>query len=350
MMIIMEHGASQQMVDKIAAIVHENGCTTRLVPLEEEQVAINVLGVDGVRSSMLETVIGAEQGVQDIRLVSDKYRIASKKFIEDRTLTIERNVHGAKVSVTFNGENVIMMAGPCAVENEDQMNRTAALLSSLGVRVMRGGAYKPRTSPYEFQGLGEDGLRMARAAADRYGLLYITEVVDVADLDTAAKYADILQIGTRNMQNYKLLEAAGKLDMPVLLKRGFNAKLDELLLSAEYILCQQKHHQVILCLRGIRTFENETRNTVDLGTLPLLKQMSWLPVVVDPSHASGRRSLVNPFTQMAIAGGADGFLIEMHPFPEKAQCDGAQSMRFREFGDLYDQAASLCRYVGRQLI
>lgn len=349
MMIVMEHGASQQMVDKIAAIVQSNGFTTRMVPMEE-QVAINVLGADGNRSSVLETVIGGEDGVQDIRMVSDKYRIASKKFIEDRTLTIERNVHGAKVSVTFNDKNTVMMAGPCAVESEDQMQRTAALLSSLGVRVMRGGAYKPRSSPYDFQGLGEEGLKMARAAADQYGLLYITEVLDVADLETAARYADILQIGTRNMQNYKLLEAVGKSDMPVLLKRGFNATLDELLLSAEYILCQQNHHQVVLCLRGIRTFENETRNTVDLGALPILKQRTWLPVVLDPSHASGRRSLVKPFTQMAIAGGADGFLIEMHPYPEQARCDGAQSMRFREFGDLYDEASALCRYVGRQLI
>lgn len=342
MIIFMEPKAAKEAIGNVVRLIEGEGYRAEIVQ-GEMQATVHVIGIKDAHKTSLETTISAQLGVNDVKLVSEPFKIASKEFPGADKVVAERG----NISVSFNGKNAVMMAGPCAVESEDQMMRSAGLLSALGIRIMRGGAYKPRSSPYDFQGLGEEGLKLARKAADKFGLLYVTEVLEKADLEIIAKYADIIQVGARNMQNFKLLEAVGQLDVPVMLKRGMNATIDEFLLSAEYILCQQTKHQVILCLRGIRTFEKDTRNTVDLGSLPVIKRRTWLPVVIDPSHAAGRRDVILDLTKMALAGDANGFMVEVHPYPEKALCDGKQSLSFREFADMYGQLADLGKSIGR---
>jgi 3-deoxy-7-phosphoheptulonate synthase len=240
------------------------------------------------------------------------------------------------------------MAGPCSVESRDQIERSAEAVARAGVRIIRGGAFKPRTSPYSFQGLGEEALRMLREAADRHGLYAISEVMDHTQIDLVAAYADILQVGTRNMQNYNLLRGLGKLRKPVLLKRGISATIEEMLLSAEYILSGE-NYDVILCERGIRTFESATRNTMDISAIPVVKKLSHLPIVADPSHGTGRRDHVPALSRAAIAAGADGLLIEMHPDPDHALSDGAQSLTPEQLQDLMVQLRAIAPVVGRSL-
>ena len=228
--------------------------------------------------------------------------------------------------VEIGGDRVVVMAGPCSVENRDQIERSAEVVAAAGASVIRGGAFKPRSSPYSFQGLGEEGLRLMREAADRRGLLVVSEVMDSSQIPLVAQYADILQVGARNMQNFNLLRELGKLRKPVLLKRGISATIEELLLSAEYILAGG-NYDVILCERGIRTFETYTRNTMDISAIPVVKKLSHLPMMADPSHGTGRRDKVAPMARAAVAAGADGLLVEVHPDPDRALSDGAQSLR-----------------------
>jgi 3-deoxy-7-phosphoheptulonate synthase len=240
------------------------------------------------------------------------------------------------------------MAGPCSVESDEQMERVAERVAAAGARVLRGGAFKPRSSPYSFQGLGEEALRMLRRAADRHGLLTISEVMDHTQIPTLEPYVDIFQVGARNMQNYNLLKELGRVRKPVLLKRGISATIEELLLSAEYILAGG-NEQVILCERGIRTFENYTRNTMDISAIPVVKKLSHLPIVADPSHGTGRRDKVIPMARAAVAAGADGLLIEVHPDPDHALSDGAQSLRPDQFEELMRQLRLIAAAVDRKI-
>lgn len=234
--------------------------------------------------------------------------------------------------VSFGGQELIIMAGPCALEDREQVMETAAYLKGMGVKVFRGGAYKPRTSPYGFQGLGIQGLELLAEVREKYGLVTITEIVSEKTLDAAKDMIDVIQIGARNMQNFELLKAVGKTRKPVLLKRGLAATLEEWILAAEYLM-SEGNNQVLLCERGIRTFEQVTRNTLDLSVVPILKELTGLPVIVDPSHATGRKELISPMSRAAIAAGADGLIVEVHPNPDVALCDGPQSMDLGEFKD-----------------
>jgi 3-deoxy-7-phosphoheptulonate synthase len=240
------------------------------------------------------------------------------------------------------------MAGPCAVESREQIMTTAKAVAEAGATVLRGGAFKPRTSPYSFQGMKEEGLKILREAGDIYGLAIVTEVMSPHDVSLVASYANILQIGTRNMQNYSLLEAVGSTTKPVLLKRGMMSTIEELLMSAEYIL-SNGNPNVILCERGIRTFEKFTRNTLDISAVPIIKELSHLPIIIDPSHATGKRSLVGPVSKSAVAAGADGLIIEVHPNPEEALSDGAQSLHFPEFEDLMAELKKIATAVDKTI-
>lgn len=253
-------------------------------------------------------------------------KLVSKKYPEDRKIIKINNV-------TIGDGSLVVIAGPCSVESRDQIFKTAEFVKSQGVSILRGGAYKPRTSPYSFQGLGEEGLKLLREAGDKYNLPVVSEVMDTREVEMINSYVDILQIGSRNMQNYSLLKEVGKLNKPVMLKRGMAASLEDWLMAAEYI-ASEGNDNIILCERGIRTFESYTRNTLDLSCVPLVKDISILPIIVDPSHGTGLRQLIKPMSKASIAAGADGLMIEVHPIPEKALSDGFQSLNFMEFEDL----------------
>lgn len=281
------------------------------------------------------------EGVHEVVRISAPYKLASRAFKPE----------GTKVKVgdvTFGGDDVVIMAGPCTVESREQVETIAASLATQRVRVLRGGAFKPRTSPYSFQGLGEQGLRFLREAADRHGMLTISEIMESSQIPMFIRYVDILQVGARNMQNFNLLKDLAKLNKPVLLKRGPAATIEETLLSAEYLMAGG-NHEVIICERGIKTFETYTRNTLDISAIPVIKKLSHLPVVVDPSHGTGRRDKVPPMARAAVAAGADGVLIEVHHEPEHALCDGAQSLKPDQFEKLMDQLRLIAPAVERRI-
>jgi len=282
-----------------------------------------------------------QDGVQEVLRISEPYKLASRTFQPQNTvIRID--------DVTIGGEEVIVMAGPCSAESEDQVERTAAAVRRGGAKILRGGAFKPRSSPYSFQGLGEDGLRMLRAAADRHGLKLVTEVMDVAQIGLIERYAHILQVGARNMQNFSLLRELGRTRAPVLLKRGISATIEEWLLSAEYVLAGG-NMSVMLCERGIRTFESYTRNTLDISAIPVVQKLSHLPVIVDPSHGTGRRDKVAPMARAAVAAGADGLIIEVHCDPDHARSDGAQSLFPAQFDRLMAELRIIAPAIGRNI-
>ena len=283
-------------------------------------------------------VLGLPEYVES-QVIDTPYKLASKEFQNERTVV---NVDGVKLG----GKKIIMMAGPCAVENRESLIETTRFIKSVGVDILRGGAFKPRTSPYSFRGLKEQGLKILAEARDEIGLKVVTEVMTPTDVKLVAEFADILQIGTRNMQNYQLLDEVGKCDKPILLKRGMSATVQEWLLSAEYIL-SQGNPDVILCERGIRTYETALRNTLDLSVVPLLNELTHLPVIVDPSHATGKRTLISPMSKAAIAVGADGLMVEVHPHPEKALSDGAQSLTFTLFENMVKELKPVAEAVKR---
>jgi 3-deoxy-7-phosphoheptulonate synthase len=325
----------------------------------EEQIGAVIghlvrLGFDVHRSTGTErTVLGAVgrgnvddpqtlsvlDGVHEVLRVSEPYKLASRAFNPSGTVV---NVDDVRIG----GDEVIVMAGPCSAENETQVSETAAAVKRAGATVLRGGAFKPRSSPYAFQGLGEPGLQMLRSAANEQNLKLVSEVMDVAQIEVVDRYADILQVGARNMQNFSLLRELGHVRKPVLLKRGISATIEEWLLSAEYIL-GGGNPDVVLCERGIRTFENYTRNTLDLCAIPVVKKLSHLPVIVDPSHGTGRRDKVAPMARAAVAAGADGLIIEVHPNPDKALSDGAQSLLPAQFDHLMAELRIIAPAIGR---
>jgi 3-deoxy-7-phosphoheptulonate synthase len=278
-------------------------------------------------------------GVREVIHVSKPYKLVSRDFHPAPTV-----VDAAGVQVG-DGQTPVVIAGPCSIESEEQMLVAARQVKAAGARILRGGAFKPRTGPHSFQGLGIEGLKYLRAAGDAAGLPVITEVMRIEQLDAVCRYADILQIGARNMQNFDLLKEVGKLDHPVLLKRGMSATIEEFLAAAEYILAEG-NGRVILCERGIRTFERATRNTLDLSVVPLIRELSHLPIIVDPSHATGKRALVPVMAKAALVAGAHGLMIEVHPEPEKALCDGAQSLNGEGFAVLMGELRGLLKYLG----
>src|SRR5512137_2914203 len=335
MLIVMNHNATQADVDAITKVVSDMGFRAEPIP-GSERTAIGVLGNHGYvdDSKILEM-----SGVQRVIHVSKPYKLVSRDFHPEPTIV---DVAGVKVG---QGCRPVVVGGPCAVESEEQIVRTALLVKKCGGDMLRGGAYKPRTGPHTFQGLREEGLKMLAIAKQESGLPIVTEIMSLDNIDLVAEYADLLQVGARNMQNFDLLRELGRIRKPVLLKRGMSATVEEFLAAAEYVLAEG-NHQVILCERGIRTFETATRNTLDLGVVPLIKELSHLPVMVDPSHATGKRSLVPPMSKAAIVGGAHGVLVEVHPEPEKALSDGAQSLTVPGFEKLMEDVRKLSAFLG----
>ncbi|MEK6699266.1 MAG: 3-deoxy-7-phosphoheptulonate synthase [Nitrospirota bacterium] len=300
-----------------------------------------ILGAIGDEAILRSVPLEAIPGVEKVLPILKPYKLASREFRKEDTVI---DVGNARIG----GKKIVVMAGPCAVENKTLLVEIAKEVKNAGASFLRGGAFKPRTSPYAFQGLEEEGLKYLAEARDRVGLPVVTEVMDPRDITMIAQYADVLQIGARNMQNFRLLKEVGLCRKPVLLKRGISATIKEWLMSAEYIMAGGNHN-VILCERGIRTYETATRNTLDLSAVPVLKQMTHLPVIVDPSHAVGKWDLVAPMAKAAVAAGADGLIIEVHPNPEEALCDGEQSLKPKSFKQLMDELRPIARAVGREI-
>ncbi|MCP4541777.1 MAG: 3-deoxy-7-phosphoheptulonate synthase [Chloroflexi bacterium] len=343
MIVIMKQGASNVQIANVTARIEQLGCGVHLSEGEERTI-IGIIGNGRpLDRAQIERMDGVERTVPILR----PFKLASRDFHPQDTIVsvgLGQSAHGIAVG----GKQLIVMAGPCAVENHEQLMEAARAVKSGHAHVLRGGAFKPRSSPYSFQGLGEEGLQILAAAREETGLPVVTEVMAPQQVPLVTTYADILQIGARNMQNYALLHAVGKAQRPVLLKRGMMSTLEELLMAAEYIL-SHGNNRVILCERGIRTFEKYTRNTLDLSAVPVLKQLTHLPVVVDPSHGTGKWELVEPLSRAAVAAGADGLLIEVHPRPEEALSDGAQSLKPSRFADLMQSLRPIAEAVGRTL-
>lgn len=337
MIIIMKHGATTEQVGNITQYIERWGCKPH-ISAGAETTIIGVIGdVRRVDRDQIALMDGVESTVRILR----PYKLVGRDFHPMNTLV---NVNG----VVVGGEKVVVMAGPCAVESREQLIETAWAVKNAGATMLRGGAYKPRSSPYSFQGLGEDGLKILAEARDLTGLPVVTEVMDPQMIPLLSDYADLLQVGARNMQNFALLAALGKNNRPVLLKRGMMSSIEELLMAAEYILANG-NDQVILCERGIRTFETYTRNTLDINAVPLVKQLSHLPMIVDPSHATGKWELVEPTSRAAVAAGADGLIVEVHPRPEEALSDGAQSLKPERFAQLMRNIQPIAAALGRSL-
>ena len=332
MIIAMKSDATEEQIEEVCESIRRYGYKPHVIR-GEERVVIGAVG-HGDNKDHLQN-LRSVPGVADVVPILQPYKIVSRELKPKKTIV---RVGDLEVG----GDRFIVMAGPCSVETRDQLMETADAVKQSGAHLLRGGAYKPRTSPYDFQGLEVEGLKLLAEARERTGLKIVTEVVTTEDTDIVAEYADILQVGARNMQNFALLKRLGQVKRPVLLKRGMSSTIKELLLSAEYI-ASHGNDQIILCERGIRTFETATRNTLDLAVVPLLNELSHLPVVVDPSHATGRRSLVSPMAKAAIAAGADGVIIEVHPHPQDAWSDGPQSLTPAMFAELME---ALNRYVG----
>jgi 3-deoxy-7-phosphoheptulonate synthase len=335
--VIMQPGSSKEQIQTVIDHVEELGLNAHLIEGEER----TVIGVVGRVYPELMSMLSVHSGVDEVVPVSKPYKLSGRDFIPDDTVISIRGVE-------IGGGRPVVMAGPCSVENEEMLFETARAVKQAGAHVLRGGAYKPRTSPYQFRGLGEEGLKMLAAASRETGMPVITEVLTVRDVDLVGQYADILQIGARNMQNFILLEEAGRSGKPVLLKRGMAGQIQEWLLCAEYIMAQG-NRQVMLCERGIRTYETMTRNTFDINAIPLVKRLSHLPVIADPSHGTGHWYLVEPVAAASIAAGADGLIIEVHPNPDHALSDGAQSLTFNSFERMMRTIGAVGDAVGRPL-
>jgi 3-deoxy-7-phosphoheptulonate synthase len=337
MLVVMQQGATEPQIQAVIDRLVELGFDVH----RSTGVIHTLLGGVGGKSEFDLAMFEVMDGVKEAHRIVSPYKLASRSFRPGGTIVKVGNLE-------IGGDRVAIMAGPCSVESREQIERSAEVVARAGAAVIRGGAFKPRSSPYAFQGLGEEGLKLLRTAADRNGLLVVSEVMDQTQIPLVAEYADILQVGARNMQNFNLLRELGKLRKPVLLKRGIAATIEELLLSAEYILAGG-NYDVILCERGIRTFETYTRNTMDISAIPVVKALSHLPIVADPSHGTGRRDKVAPMARAAVAAGADGLLVEVHPDPDHALSDGAQSLRPEQFQELMAQLRIIAPAVGRTI-
>lgn len=337
MIVVMRTSSSHNEISKVTKRIEDFGLTAHI----SEGVDHTVIGVLGKVFSELRDALELLPGVEQVLLVSKPYKLASREFHPRDTIV---KVKG----VAIGGNEIVVMAGPCAIESEEQLLATAQAVKAAGATVLRGGAFKPRTSPYDFRGLGETGLKILAAVGKENKMPVVTEVMSPDQVDLVAKYADILQIGARNMQNFILLDVVGRTKKPVLLKRGLSSTIQEWLLAAEYILAQE-NEQVILCERGIRAFETYTRNTMDISSIPIIEKVSHLPIIADPSHATGKWYLVPPLALAAVAAGADGLLIEVHPNPDLALADGPQSLNFDSFRLLMSQLLPIAKASNRKL-
>jgi 3-deoxy-7-phosphoheptulonate synthase len=338
MVVVMQEGATEEEIQHVMNKLIDMGFDIH----RSTGVRQTVLGAVGAKIDFDTRDIEIIDGVEEFLRISVPYKLASRTFRPDGSV-----IQLGK-GVAVGGNQVVVIAGPCSVESETQIDTIAARVQEMGVRALRGGAFKPRSSPYSFQGLGLPGLAMMRRAADKYGLLVVSEVMDQTQIPAMLEMVDVFQVGARNMQNYNLLKELGKVPKPVLLKRGISATIEELLLSAEYIM-SGGNYNVVLCERGIRTFENATRNTLDISAIPVIKKFSHLPILVDPSHGTGRRDKVSPMARAALAAGADGLLIEVHPDPDKALSDGAQSLYLEQFEQLMKELQMIAPAVGRTI-
>ncbi len=337
MVIVMEKHTEESKIERVVAELSGRGFDVHRSTGADQ----TVLGVVGDVASLDQREFELMDGVQEVVRVSEPYKLASRTFRRENTVI---QVNGCRIG----GKDVVVMAGPCTIENQTQLFETARAVARAGAKVLRGGAYKPRTSPYSFQGMGVEGLKLLKAAGQEFGLATISEVMEISQIETMLEYVDILQIGARNMQNFNLLAAVGQTRKPVLLKRGMSATIQEWLLATEYIMAGG-NYQVMLCERGIRTFETYTRNTLDLSAIPVVHKLSHLPIIVDPSHATGLRDKVMPMARAAVAAGADGVLVEVHVTPEKALCDGPQSLYPEQFVELMDELRIIVPAVRRTL-
>ncbi len=338
MVVVMQEDASDPQIQHVIDRLVEMGFDVH----RSTGASHTVLGAVGVRSDFDPRDIELLEGVREVVRITQPFKLASRHFRPEGTIV------DVGKGVRIGGPEVIVAAGPCAVESAEQIQSIAASVAKCGAKILRGGAFKPRSSPYTFQGLGEEGLKLMREAADKNGLLVVSEVMDPSQVQMMLPYVDMLQVGARNMQNYYLLRALGEVKKPVLLKRGMSATIEELLLSAEYIM-SGGNYNVVLCERGIRTFETYTRNTLDIAAIPVIKKHSHLPIIADPSHGTGRRDKVPPMARAAVAAGADGLLIEVHSDPEHALSDGAQSLYAEQFAQLMKELRVIAPAVGRNI-
>jgi 3-deoxy-7-phosphoheptulonate synthase len=337
MLVVMQEGAAESQIQQVIDRLIEMGFNVH----RSTGVLHTVLGGVGGRDDFDTGIVEVMDGVKEVHRIISPYKLASRSFRPGGTVVRIKDVE-------IGGNRVVVMAGPCSVENRDQIERSADIVADGGARIIRGGAFKPRSSPYSFQGLGEEGLEIMRKAADRRGLLVVSEVMDQTQIPLLVQYSHILQVGARNMQNYNLLRELGKIRTPILLKRGISATIEELLLSAEYIL-SGGNYEVILCERGIRTYETYTRNTMDISAIPVVKKLSHLPIIGDPSHGIGRRDYVPAMARAAVAAGADGLIMEVHHDPDHALSDGAQSLFPAQFNELMQQLRLIAPAVGRTI-
>ena len=337
MIVVMKPGSTQENLAAVVKKIEAAGLRTHLSKGEE----VTIVGVIGDKKIIANLELQMMAGVDKTGRITEKYKLVSRDFHPEDTII---DAGGVKIG----GSEVVVMAGPCAVESLEQLREAAAAVKKCGAKFLRGGAFKPRTSPYDFQGLGEDGLKLLRKVADEFNLRVVTEIVDKDDIEIFSKYADILQVGARNMQNFQMLKALGKCSKPILLKRGLSATISEWLNAAEYIM-NGGNEQVIFCERGIRTYETFTRNTLDLSAVAAVKELSHLPIVVDPSHGTGRWKMVAPMARAALAAGADGLIIEVHPHPEKALSDGDQSLTPEAFKELMESLGGIAKVMGKTI-
>src|SRR6187397_2574537 len=334
MVVVMKERATLEQTEAIVAMLMEMGFDVH----RSVGATRTVIGAVGQGHGDAQ-LLAVQEGVHEVLRISEPYKLASRTFKQENTIVSIGDVR-------IGGEEVIVMAGPCSAETEAQVEATASAVKRAGAKILRGGAFKPRSSPYTFQGLGEEGLRILRAAADRHNLKVVSEVMDLSQIELIEKYAHILQVGARNMQNFTLLRELGRTRTPIMLKRGISATIEEWLLSAEYILAGGNMN-VMLCERGIRTFESYTRNTLDISAIPVIHKLSHLPIIADPSHGSGRRDMVAPMARAAVAAGADGLIIEVHVDPDHALSDGAQSMFPSQFDRLMAELRIIAPAIGR---
>jgi 3-deoxy-7-phosphoheptulonate synthase len=339
MLVVMQAQATEEQIRAVCQKIEELGYRPHAMP-GAQRTAVGITGNKGeVEAGSLEEM----PGVQEVIRVSKPYKLVSRDTKPDNTV-----IRFPNSSVSIGGRDLVIIAGPCGIESRDQAFKTAERVSAAGAQFFRGGAYKPRTSPYSFQGLGEEGLKIMAEVRESFGLLIVTEAVDYESLDLVDQYADMIQIGARNMQNFSLLKRAGRARKPVLLKRGISATLEEFLMAAEYIM-SEGNYNVVLCERGVRTFADHTRNTLDLSIVPAVQRLSHLPIVVDPSHGTGKRNKVTPLSRAAIAVGADGLIVEVHHDPDKALSDGMQSLFPDQFDALMVQVRQIAAVLGRNL-
>ena len=340
MLVVMQAHATEEQVRAVCQKIEVMGYRPHPMP----GATRTAIGVTGNQGEVEQGTLGEMPGVQEVIRVSKPYKLVSRDVKEENTI-----LRFSGTDATIGGKNLAVIAGPCAIENREQAFAVAERVAKAGAQFFRGGAYKPRTSPYTFQGLGEGGLRIMAEIRERYGLKIITEAIDNESLELVAEYADVIQIGARNMQNFALLKRAGKAKKPVMVKRGMSATLEEFLMAAEYVM-SEGNYQVVLCERGVRTFADHTRNTLDLSIVPAVQRLSHLPIVVDPSHGTGKRDKVTSMSRAAVAVGADGLMVEVHNQPDRALSDGMQSLYPDQFDELMAQVRQIAGVVGREVV